>query len=163
MSSMRTLSDDPVHRANLAKLADWLEQNAPLLASVDDPDMLGNDVGYSPPEGYIGWFDMRTYSDIDADDSCGSSGCAIGWATRAVEPRQVILVQPDYFEPWQGYANRLFGTNDEAPGVGNFMFGVNWRDTENNPKMTAERIRYVLDHGKAPEEWGPQWQNGCRA
>lgn len=147
----------PEHAQNLATLADWLDQHA-VEIELDDERASNLDV-----EGrfHMGWYLMG--------EGCGTSGCAIGWATVAVEPRKLVRtptlkdhpLEHDY-ESWVTYANRLFGTHDGYPNEGQFMFGyqwINWPEM-NTPKEAARRIRAVLaNKGKAPAEWD-HWFKG---
>jgi len=146
------------HRTNLSRLADWLESNAPLL----DPRPAGylNASLLKPAPGQLGYFDLGLYASQFEGETCGSAGCAIGWASVAIEPRRTwgSLAAG---ESWAQFAYRLFGTHDSCDQAGEFMFGAHWEGSDNDPKLTAERIRYVLDHGNAPVEWGDQWTDGA--
>ena len=79
---------------------------------------------------------------------CGTSGCALGWA-----PTLVKRGHKD--EDWDDYSLRVFGTcrNYVKTYEWNYMFSPDWSDKENTPKATAARIMYVVENGKAPDDW----------
>lgn len=129
------------HKQNLIKLADWLEAHGDGLNEIELDD------------GRIVTFDMEIYSNT-YEDVCGTAGCAIGWATCAIERRQRLPGRADY-ESWGVFANRLFGTYNFGNDAGVFMFGGDWHlwPEQNTVKATVARIRYVLEHEDAPDEW----------
>ena len=152
------------HRENLAKLADWLDENMIPLGAGGDV----NDDGWWMGNG--GRFTMGFYR-TDIEHKCGSAGCAIGWATEAVEPRQISdywigkpapTAKEDLLESWTTYATRLFGVSDADVGAGQFMFSYRWAgwDDMNTPAQAAARIRAVIElDGEAPESWA-HWVDG---
>lgn len=141
-------------KQNLYDLAMWLDKHADDLVHERTSDP--SDV-----------FSMFTYSSGTHADTkqprighCGSIGCAIGWATYAVEPREATIITHGLalgykFEDWSDYAQRLFGVHDGDGEVGMFMFGSEWADwpDEDNPRATARRILAVLELDDAPQTW----------
>ena len=112
----------PKQRANLAKLADYLD------ALPDDYER----------------FDMDDFHDSASLDeviagrpiSCGSAACAIGHG-----PAAGIRRHSSDMGCWFDYAIRVFGTDHEGE-AGYHMFGTENPDC---PKAAASRIREVLE------------------
>lgn len=130
-------------RANLRKLADYLE---------------------SLPEDYE-HFDMGSFIDSKGDDDalisyarknggvhlCGTTACAVGHG-----PAAGILFRPSDFEElygrtllnWEAYYNRF------TPIASfHWAFGDTWESVDNHHWGAAARIRYLLKHGKPPEDF----------
>jgi len=86
--------------------------------------------------GKVGKFDMRAYCD-----------CVIGQSLRLIENRT-----GNFNYQWvQGSTRRMFGIDPSTP-TSDFCFGATW---PNDPRLAAERLRYVAQHGDAPS--GDQW------
>ena len=110
---------------NLLKLADALE--APLLPGFE--------------------FDMSCYTQSLAlrVTECGSVGCAVGYATRMIEPKPANVD----FEDW---GKKLFDL-DEREYL--WLFSGAWHDCDNTPEGTAARIRDFVANG-LPDNWRAQ-------
>jgi len=136
---------EPHHLANLTKLADWLERHI----DPETPEWLIDD------NGSHGELHMGFYSVSDKAPVCQSAGCAIGWASHAIEPRQVDKFQN--LEYWTDFAVRLFGVSDATIGAGVFMFSGEWTNITDRVSDAVDRIRAVVElDGQAPKEW-PNW------
>jgi len=143
------------HKQNLADLADWLEVHHK--ETEDSYDLI--------VAGLVeGRFNIKNYNNNQQEylNNCGTAGCAIGWATYAIEPRNMKKTEWGQLgEPWHAYACRLFGTHDSKAGAGTFMFSGNWGlKTEKGSVADAiSRIRTVLQlEGATPEVW-PHWDD----
>lgn len=135
----------PEHRANLAKLATYLEslprdycEHFFHMASFATLPLFNGTATASvcpPPENLIPDTDHTGYK-------CGAVACAVGHGPAAGIP-------PLLGESWMGYCLRAFGTstagrNDTA---WEWLFSSTWEMTDSTAKGAAARIRYFLDHG----------------
>lgn len=124
---MTTLSEK--HRANLLKLAEYLEKL---------------------PVDYRN-FDMMLYSSrarfAAPQTSCGSVGCAIGHGPDANIP---ALKNED----WTKYSSRAFIPSTQY-SMWRWCFSPEWAFVDNTPQGAAKRIRWLLAKG-LPEDWYDQ-------
>lgn len=106
------------------------------------------------PEDYE-HFDMGLYACTEESDEplpseldlteCGTVACAVGHG-----PAAGIAPEPD--EDWSEYSERVF----DLPFTANpnsewaWCFDSEWAAVDNTPTGAAKRIRYLLEHGKAP-------------
>ena len=123
------------HKANLLKLADYLE------TLPDDYErfhmaeyMVARKGGYWETFG----------PDEQPKPVCGTVACAVGHG-----PSAGIRLYGDL--DWTDYAERVFGpiTMDDFK----YMFGSEWSCYDNTPKGAASRIRTFVNLGRAPEGW----------
>ena len=86
---------------------------------------------------------------------CGTTACAVGHGPLAGIP---VL----NYEKWSEYASRAFGARlDDYPGEPNgilfgYLFGMDWRETDNTPEGAAARIDYYLKNGGVDDNWREQ-------
>jgi hypothetical protein len=111
-------------RANLAKLAAYLEENASTL-NFDMQDYMLNPVTNSPLK-------------LHERHPCGSVGCAIGHGPAAGIP--ILNNQED----WDDYANDSFGSDVK---LWDGLFNHSWAYINNTPLGAANRIRKFLNTG----------------
>lgn len=81
--------------------------------------------------------------------SCGTAACAAGHGPAAgilVPPRMISGNAVD----WSEYCTLFTGMDIEAE---DFLFSGGWTSTDNHHYGAAARIRYLLDHGRPPENW----------
>jgi len=86
--------------------------------------------------------------------SCGTAACAAGHG-----PAAGILVPPRFvsssifFGPvdWAGYCSLFVGENSARGG---WCFDGDWDMVDNSHWGAAARIRYLLDKGAPPEDYG---------
>jgi hypothetical protein len=97
-------------------------------------------------------FDMMALCEdkdgIDLDPhrhTCGTVMCALGNGPAAG-------IKPAAFDKWDVYCTREFGVS-WAGDDWSFMFDSDWAEFDNTRQGAARRIRYVADHGKAPDGW----------
>ena len=116
----------PEQAANLALLADRLEEKADLIA-----------------------FDMDIFSDVSEwpcePHPCGTPGCIIGNA-----PLLGFDAQGD--EEYGSYSFRLFCPRGDC---WEWLFSSDWADADNSLSGAIARIRYTLKHGY-PDNWEAQ-------
>ena len=90
-------------------------------------------------------FTMARFADnshIGNGTTCGSVGCAIGFAPFAG-------FQKHSGETWTRYSWRLFVEDSKEWA---WCFDEAWEDVDNTPIGAAQRIQYLLDNG-LPELW----------
>lgn len=125
------------HLKNLAKLADYLENNVKD-SQFNMTYMRGDGFGY--------------YCDFKSKTDCGAVGCALGWAPF------IIKVKSDDFESFSEdpksldfnkYADRVFGTGDDMRNSAQwcYMFDYKWADSprQSTRKAAVKRIRNLVD------------------
>jgi hypothetical protein len=125
-------------RANLAKLADYLETQA-------QPETFGMREFYYWPGGEDDDDHWLSYDDPTAESHpCGTAACAVGHGPSA----GVAVMTED--QDWWGYAARAFGAHGRiVNAVWASCFSFAWAAVDNTPTGAAVRIRHVLD-GKEP-------------
>lgn len=135
-----------VNRENLKILSDGL---LGLIPSIEDTSQVH--------------FDMESYSDVnEADDSyfhrnnaeikmktCGSVGCAIGWAP-------FFGIEKHLNEDWIDFSERVFGLSNGSDEW-DYLFSSDWGDVDNSKKGAGLRIKNFLEHG-LPEDSHDQLQ-----
>ena len=111
-------------------------------------------------------FDMYRYCDEEHEFSlvCGTIGCALGCATYIVTPREDKHVLFDGFlaghevlprrepESYDAYAMRVFGVQ-WTTSTWDWLFGPDWRDTDNTPQGAATRIEWFLNFGRPQDSY----------
>lgn len=125
-------------RANLAKLADYLETQAKsetfgmreFYVVIDEDDDDGDFIPPDAPEA--------------VEHPCGTVACAIGHGVSAGVP----VIEGEY--NWVDYANRAFGADIYHGGseVWNTCFSPDWSRVDDTPTGAAARIRHVLAGGE---------------
>lgn len=118
-------------RANLSKLADYLEKLPEDYREFDMSRFCGS------PTGPF----------ITAMPLCGSVGCAVGHGPDAGIP-------PLADEKWDEYSNRVF-ISAHMGGAWEWCFSGAWSDTDNTPQGAAARIRWFLEKD-LPADWFDQ-------
>lgn len=122
------MTDTAKQRANLAKLADFLDSGDPRIH-----------------------FDMSSYTSSGPDTAhvlkCGSVGCAVGHGPMAG-------VSAKRNEDWTDYCSRVFTPDYDAWG---WMFGASWQDVDPTAKGAARRIRHYLANGVPVDSVDQRW------
>ena len=95
-------------------------------------------------------FDMAFWSDethIGGATTCGSCGCAVGFA-----PFAGLGKDPD--ERWSSYSSRVFGLDDLDRGeqAWDWCFSPLWDVVDNTPPGAGQRLLWLELHG-VPEGW----------
>jgi len=123
------------HKANLLKLADYLENLPDDYEQFHMSDyMLTRDGDYWETLG----------PDEQSKPVCGTVACAVGHG-----PAAGIRIYGD--RDWTDYAYRVFGKMpcDDF----HYMFGSEWSNYDNTPRGAAARIRTFVSLGIAPDGW----------
>lgn len=129
-------------RANLRKLADYLESLPEDYRHFDMHDYMGNDASAAALEY------ARKNGGVE---QCGTVACAVGHG-----PAAGILFRPsDFTRNWDGtpalswgsYSRRFTPRGYDEPEF-DWAFGSYWRSLDNHHWGAAARIRYLLKHGK---------------
>lgn len=100
---------------------------------------------------HMGWFAADGNGCIELHElkevkhTCGTAGCAIGWAPAAG-------IKPLKGEGWVEYSERVFGYACNST-TWEYMFSSDWSDVDNSTTGAAERIGFVLKNGGHPEGW----------
>lgn len=125
---------DEVSRRNFLKLATFLEEHG---LSINNNNGFRMESYVAPMiEGH--WLTL----DSAPEGSCGTSGCAVGWATVAVEPIELSnFDHGDNTYDWEGYCEKVFGIGEFSDDW-EFLFGPNNPD---DALRAAERIREYLE------------------
>jgi hypothetical protein len=95
----------------------------------------------------------------EGTESCGTAGCAVGWAPFVIPPK------PEHFDSvreinfWNYVSDSLIPNHDSAFNyrIGNqrsfsWMFGTEWYGVDNSREGAAYRIDHYLKRG-IPEEF----------
>lgn len=143
----------PARRARLEKLAAYLEG---LPADYQHFDMRAYITAEGPPV-------IEYAAKNGGIPGCGSVACAVGHGPAAgiLMPRSLLkIMEGDRFSPedmraWNKYAALFVGEKDGwADSVlFEWLFGSDWRGSDNSHHGAAARIRYLLDKGKPPEDF----------
>lgn len=131
----KDLMSDEEQRANLTKLADFLEKHEELTESTFDMNVF-----HGTREENVDEIKVNV-NPVNSTYECGTTACAAGHGPAAG-------VSPLKGETWPQYCKRAFGvsTNPGRPGW-NFIFCAMWRIYDNSARGAATRIRYALEHG----------------
>ena len=110
-------------------------------------------------------FDMESYTEIHKANyplhfrnpeikmkTCGSAGCAIGWAP-------FFGIEKHLNEDWTDFSERVFGL-DNSSKTWDYLFAGDWMDVDNTREGAGLRIKYVLEYG-LPEDSCHQLQGGA--
>lgn len=119
-----------VNSENLRKLADYLDRPEPLAKVFEMGSYCAMGGHGLPPD----------------EHECGTTACALGCGPDAGIP----ISESDFF--WSHYGERISGV-DWLGSKWLFMFSGGWANTDNTRQGAARRIRYVAEHGKAPDGW----------
>lgn len=125
------------HKANLLKLADYLEKLPDDYEQFDMSEyMLTRDGDY--------WENFGP--DERSKPVCGTVACAVGHG-----PAAGIRVYGD--TDWADYADRVFGEFEDDLFGWDYLFSRSWQYTDNTPKGAAARIRTYVALGRTPDGW----------
>lgn len=113
--------------------------------------ILASFLAYGVVEGVR--FNMAGYSDWGSDDfsrvprdSCGTSGCAVGWGT--------FLFTKHAWESFIEYSERVFMDMGTHTHRWHWCFSGAWARHDNTRLGAAKRIQYLLDNnGELPKGW----------
>ena len=124
-----------MNRENLKTLSDGL---LGLIPAIDDINNIR--------------FDMESYSEINKNNylydmpnpeikmkTCGSVGCAIGWAP-------YFGIEKHLNENWTDFSERVFKLDNNSQEW-DYLFSSDWSDIDNTKRGAGLRIKYVLEHG----------------
>lgn len=150
----------PRRRANLIKLADYLES---LPRDYKHFDMGNYAEHHGDHEFDAGSFEQAFYADpAETINDCGTVACAVGHGPAAGIPfakkhltREKSAWSNDYYYDidWDAYASNFV---DERSAAWTWMFDGFWDVVDNHHYGAAARIRYYLEHGTPDglERWG---------
>lgn len=116
-----------MNRENLQKLATFLAYGE-----------LPKDVKFS-----MGTYTGYQHSDEWQQTTCGTAGCAVGFAPFAG-------FQKSADEGWSEYSGRLF-TRDYREWA--WCFDEDWKTVDDTPLGAAKRIQYLLDNEDVPSRF----------
>lgn len=129
-----------IHRENLLKLADLLDQQPQ-----DRFDM----INYRVPVGNLA--SNISLEFWDNEPKCGTVCCALGVAASHGIASEYMTGLDD----WPDYAFAAFGvSSNHLSWV--WLFDAIWHDVDNTPSGAAKRIRHYLEHG-TPDN--AEWQS----
>lgn len=145
---------EQVHLDNLAKLRDFLMTNK---VQFDISDFRS----YSDEAGNVEGTQLTLDEIEKGTKSCGTAGCAIGWAPFVVtpDPEHIQLEYSSRFNRTVQTVNMWDYTKDkfipgETPGfrrVFDWPFGYEWRWHDNTREGAAYRIDVLIKTGEVPE------------
>jgi hypothetical protein len=136
----------PRRRANLEKLADYLES---LPRNYKHFDM-GDYAQHTGDHDFDGkTFEQAFHADpLNTVKDCGTVACAVGHGPAAGIPLAKAHLTKDgdgdWDIDWDSYAANFTPSHTDA---WNWMFGSSWEDEDNHHFGAAARILYYLDKG----------------
>lgn len=123
------------HRANLLKLADYLDTVAQANFDMGEYRLYR----YDDDED---WDIADGLNPNDKEPECGTVCCAAGSGLLAGIP----AIPSDYY--WDAYIQRVFGVRmGDSDEVWSWLFHYMWKHVDNTPAGAAKRIRYFLERG----------------
>ena len=132
----------PHHRANLRRLADYVDQQSKNNTLPCEFGMSSFACLFSDGERFF--YEPMDFA-VEREVNCRTVACFAGFGPLAG-------IMPNYYEPWTDYVYRVFGLMFESDDVAIsrgwlWIFLAEWAYYDNSAAGAVWRTRYLLEHG----------------